>query len=181
VRRVVLALAIVLCLPQAAQARPRVVVVGDSLTQGTAPHLGGDFRYRVDARRGRATAEGLRVLSGMPHRRMLVLALGTNDGPNDLAVTRRMVSTGLSHVGAGGCMVTYTLFDSHRAHDRQNRWLRKRSSGARRIALVDWASHLRRHPNLLAGDGVHATASGYRVRARLTMRALGQCRTRLGL
>lgn len=163
-------------LPVAAQAKQPVVVIGDSLTVGVAPYLRSPaWSMTISARVGRRTETGLAILASMPRRRHLVLALGTNDGANDVALTQRMARRGLAHVGPHGCVVLTTLYDRHRAHERQNRWLRRLAASNERVQLVDWAQRVHAQPSLIAGDGVHATASGYRVRARMTLAALARC------
>src|SRR3954447_857721 len=62
-----------LALAPAASARPRLLVVGDSLAVGAAPILAGelsDWSIRTSARIGRPLAEGMRVFRSLappPH------------------------------------------------------------------------------------------------------------------
>ena len=46
---------------------------------------------------------------------------------------------------------------------------------ADRLILVDWGSEYAAHPEWQAGDGVHATPTGYAARAQLYAAAARSC------
>jgi lysophospholipase L1-like esterase len=43
------------------------------------------------------------------------------------------------------------------------------------LQVIDWSAVVAGSPSLIAGDGVHATPAGYRVRARLYADAIQAC------
>jgi lysophospholipase L1-like esterase len=47
------------------------------------------------------------------------------------------------------------------------------SSG--RVVIVPWAEQAAANPSWMAGDGVHATPTGYRERAQMYANAAKQC------
>jgi lysophospholipase L1-like esterase len=152
-------------LPVAAQAKPRVEVIGDSLLRmtyetGTA--------WRTDARDGRTLlgATGLlrRVATGDPA--VIVAALGTNDvGRNHTrAVMRRAVQRSRQATGGIACVVHTTVspfgtpFYNRQwglAARRFNRLVKQLATN-----VADWAVVVRRHRHYLMADGLHLTRAG---------------------
>lgn len=165
----------------------QVGVIGDSLTVG-ARDLGGLVgRFgsvgcavvNVDARVGRPAAEGASIAEAwaawgvMP--RVLVVAVGTNDcsrGPMASAVRRVLDAAGPDrpvvwvNTWRRGCdgPVNGALLDAQAAlgarPDSGNLW------------IVDHWSAVRADPGLLARDGVHLSAAGYRAHADRIVRAV---------
>ena len=56
-----------------------------------------------------------------------------------------------------------------------NRALADEASRRENLRVLNWVRMVRRHPEWLAGDGVHASAAGYRARAKAVARAVTQC------
>lgn len=156
--------------------RTGVFVEGDSLTVGSAAAirrgLGRHVRsVGVDAAVGRFTGPGLADLASDPrarHSRIWVVALGTNDGP-DARRIRGHVNRSLRLAGPEREVVWLTVRRPG-GYDRVNRMLRRMDRRSDRLHLIDWARLTARNPRLLAGDGVHATAQGYRMRGQLIAR-----------
>lgn len=157
-----------------AQARRTAVYVqGDSLTVGAGPYLqrtlrGDVKRVSVDAQVGRFTATGMHRLAQSGSARgskVWVVALGTNDGPDPRAL-KRHVTRSLRLAGPRRDVIWLTV-ERPGGYGRVNRMLRQMDRGNDRLHVVDWAGYVHKHPSALAGDGVHATARGYQVRANM--------------
>lgn len=154
----------------------RVFVEGDSLTVGSAasirrsllPHV---RSVAVAASVGRFTGPGLADLASdrrARRARVWVVALGTNDGP-DARRIRGYVNRSLRMAGPHRKVVWLTVRRPG-GYARVNRMLRHLDRHSDRLHLIDWARITARNPRLLAGDGVHATARGYRIRGALIAR-----------
>lgn len=157
-------------------ARVPILVVGDSLEVGTGPHLERRLgeRVRVFARRGRPSAEGLRVLQRRLRERheVVVFDLGSNDdevGPAGLAQSMRAARRLIT---SRRCMVVATLNPDRR--EPLNEVIR-RIAERRHVVLFDWQRLTKRRPELLSEDRIHATPHGYAVRARQLIRAIRTC------
>lgn len=163
--------------------KSRVFVVGDSLTVGSAPYLRRNLGPKVrsltvDAKVGRFTRSGVAKLRSKKARRanIWVIALGTNDGPNR-AQTKRNIKKIMRL--SGQKRVIWVNIVRPGGYGAVNRVLRKADKARKRLTVLDWASVIRSKSRLLAGDGVHLSSSGYKVRAEWTTRtvvALGSSR-----
>ena len=168
-------------------APPRaLVMIGDSLAQGSAPYLSallGGWQVTTDARRGRPLAEGMRVLDATPTPSPAVLAfsLFTNDSPTSIEALETAVRRSVQRAGPGGCAVWATIARPPlrgESYDEANRRLYALASEpglAGRLIIVPWAETVAQEPGLLAPDRVHATATGYQVRAQLYASAASAC------
>ena len=155
-----------------------VLYVGDSLGVGPVQQLRlstAPGALEVDAKVGRGSTEGLAVLMSRLRRRhkIVVFDLGTND-PNAelLSANLRRART----LTGERLLIVFTL---NKPGARPfNNAIRAFARSADNVFLVDWRSTAaRRH--LLAGDGIHASPSGYRRRAALVsalIRGVGQAR-----
>jgi lysophospholipase L1-like esterase len=151
--------------------RTSVYVEGDSLTVGTAAPLrsmlGRKLRaLGIDAQIGRNTGTGLSRLGGDPRARradIWVVALGTNDGPDPHALARYVQR---SMRMAGDREVIWVTLRRPGGYGRVNTMLRTLDRRRERMHLVDWARRTQSRGGLIAGDGVHGTSTGYRMRAR---------------
>lgn len=146
-----------------------VFVEGDSLTVGSSSairlNLRSVFRrVTVDAQVGRNTPTGIARLRAARHARVWVVALGTNDAPNPGAM-RRHVRTVLKR--AGHRQVLWVSVWRSPAYRKVNRMLTSLESREARLTVLRWDRFIRKHPRLLAADGVHLTPAGYQVRGRL--------------
>lgn len=172
--------ALLLVVPATAAAAPAnpgpILYVGDSLGVGTFPQLRAMMpgaSLEGDTRVGRTSREGLSVLRSRLHRRhrVVILDLGTNDWsvPTLTRNLRRarwqtgdlpLVVFTLNKPGAGPFNRAVTAF----------------AGAAANVVLIDWHSAATGQ-GLLGGDGIHASAYGYRRRAALVavqLRALGR-------
>lgn len=167
---------------------PELALIGDSLAQGTGPHLPAalpGWRVTFDAVSGRVLWTGLGILETVrrPARRPLVLAfsLFTNDHPSravELATAARQSVAGLPR---GSCALWATIARprvdgvSYAAANRALEQVAREDHAGRRVVVVPWARATRRHPGWLREDRVHATDAGYRARAALYAAAARRC------
>lgn len=154
----------------------RVYVQGDSLTVGAAPYLRRMLKGRVkglsvDAHIGRHTSTGLSRTRGSASARragVWVMALGTNDAPSPRTV-KRQVRQSLRLAGRNRSVIWVTLVRPG-GYESVNRMLRKYAQRQPRLHVVDWAKQTQQNRSVLAGDRVHATSEGYRIRAAMIAR-----------
>jgi lysophospholipase L1-like esterase len=170
-------LALVAVVPARARAEP-VLYVGDSLGVGTVQQLRSSTApgaLECDTKVGRSSTEGLAVLSSRLRGRhkIVVFDLGTNDATAELLGANLRRARALT---GERLLIVFTLNKAD-AHPF-NRVIRAFAGSADNVFLVDWHSTAaRRH--LLAGDGIHASPSGYRRRAALVnavIRGVSQAR-----
>jgi hypothetical protein len=180
-RALLLAVAVALGPGAGAAAADDVLVVGDSLEVGTGPYLKRELAGReveVDARTGRPSDEGLRVLRSLlrPGHRVVVFDLGTNDDPSRPALLRASLSGALSLAGER-CLVISTLRRpplNGVPVDAMNAEI-ERISSAPNVRVMDWLAASATGPGLMSPDGVHATPNGYAVRARVLASEISAC------
>jgi hypothetical protein len=154
---------------------PEALVVGDSLTVGSAAYLRDRLgpQVEIDADPGRPSSVGLGVLRDRlgPSHTIVSFDLGTNADPSrpgalagdlrkarDLAGARCLVVTTINGPGDGAL------------NDVIERFARSASN----VQLVDWHSIAHRE-DLLGGDGIHSTPDGYRLRADAEIAAMVAC------
>jgi hypothetical protein len=171
--RDIIILGLVLAISMISQAKgyttPSTLFVGDSLAVGTAPYI--KVRgMKVDARIGRPLREGMAMIEKYPRPKRLLISLGSNNYPPSLPEVQQAVSYSLLRAD---CVVWATVHVRSLNYDVVNRWLRRRAG--KRFKVVRWARQVDRHPELLAGDGVHATAHGYYVRSRMYVKEMHKC------
>jgi lysophospholipase L1-like esterase len=164
-----------------------VYVDGDSLAEGTAPYLPAllpRWSLHQSYRVGRTLEQGIVLLRAeAPHlERVVVLSLGTNDDARDVAAFRASAREILAIAGPGRCVVWANIVRPPTlgaSYDGFNRVLAAEAATHRNLIVVDWQSLARKHPEWLRGDGVHATAAGYRARAAAIAEAVKECSARL--
>lgn len=162
----------------------RLVMIGDSLAQGTEPTLAGllpGWEVVTDARRGRPLAEGMRVLAALPaasRPTAYAFSLFTNDDPSRVAALEAAVRSSARRAGSDGCAIWATIVRppvGGRGYGPVNARLERVAAELGNVAVVPWAATVAGSPSLIAGDGVHATPAGYRVRAELYAQAAQSC------
>lgn len=155
----------------------RVFIVGDSLTVGSNPALRKQLKplvksVAIDARISRFTGEGIAKLRTARARQasIWVVGLGTNDSPS-AAQTVRNVNK-VMRLAGNTRQVIWVNVVRPGGYSRVNRALQALDAKYPRLSVIDWAAVIRKQRHLLAGDRVHLTAKGYRVRALATRQAL---------
>ena len=165
-------------------ALPRdVLVIGDSLAVGMADALERAlprWRVRVDARISRPLAEGMRILgSERQAPAIIAFSLFTNDDPRGTGALESAVRASASR--PGGCAIWATIAAPPVKgvdYGPANQLLRTLATDpqlAPSLRIVDWSAAVAESPSLIARDGVHATAAGYRARGRLFAAAIRTC------
>jgi hypothetical protein len=193
VRTVILVLAVALTAAAAASAKNgrTVLVVGDSLAEGTAIdwyHDGRSLKRRLatDGWKVRETyanamqlADGVALLARWPARLppVLVVQLGTNSDPRFPAPFRRQVLRIVDAAGPDRCVVWVNMFGPA-GYRPLNRVLDRIDAARPGFRVVDWAAVASRHPEWLENDvemGVHPMPVGYYWRQRAILREVNAC------
>ena len=174
--------------PPASNTGRTVIMIGDSLAQGTEPYLAGQlggWSVATDARRGRPLAEGMAVLSRtqVPSGPLiLAFSLFTNDAPTNVAALESAVRSSVQRAGSRGCAVWATIVrppvggTSYAAANAKLAQLANDPQLRGRLLIVPWAAAVASNPSLVGKDGVHATSAGYQERARLYAATARSCR-----
>ena len=171
-----------LAAPESAAERS-LLVNGDSLAEGTKPYISRelpDWRVTQSTAVSRHAYDGDEVMrrygSRLPH--VIHVSLGTNDDPGDVDGFRDSIADVMRVAGEARCVVWANVVRppyrgvSYRGY---NRVLADESDRRDNLRVLNWVRMVRRHPEWLAGDGVHVSAAGYRARAKAVARAVGRC------
>ncbi|MBN9612613.1 MAG: acetyltransferase [Actinobacteria bacterium] len=154
----------------------RIFAVGDSVMLASLPELQRTFTgIRIDAAVSRGMGAGVQIVSDLAAkdrlRPVLVVGLGTN-GPVDPAQLKQL------HEIAG--IRPIVLVNAHA--DRPwipgvNKTLARYADDHAGVVLADWNGAIGRHPDLLAGDGIHPGPSGGEIYAKIVGKALEDLRS----
>jgi lysophospholipase L1-like esterase len=152
-----------------------LLVVGDSLAEGTRPYIPKElpgWRIRQSTKVSRHAADGDRLP------RVIHASLGTNDDPRNVDGFRAAIEAVMKVAGGDRCVVWANIVRppyggvSYRGY---NRALAGEDTRRDNLLVLNWKRMLHRHPEWLAGDGVHVSADGYAARARATARLVRRC------
>jgi hypothetical protein len=162
----------------------RVLLVGDSLAEGIATLLPAALPGRtvtVDAKISRPLATGMQLARAAPAGTVLAVSLFTNDDPTGVGRLEQAVRESARIAGPEACAVWATIVRppvggvSYAAANARLEALAADPSVQGTVRIVPWAREVAAHPGWIAGDGVHATPSGYRARAALYAAAIDSC------
>lgn len=169
----------------AAAAKPRMLVIGDSLAIGAEAPMAallGDWRIRTVARVGAPLDEGMRVFRDLsPAPVVTAFSLFTNDDPANVTAVVRAVRESLDVERGAACAIWATVVRPRvagRSYSPVNRRLRRLAREPAllgRLVIVPWAAKVRSHPSWMGPDRVHPTPSGYQARAELYAAAVRRC------
>jgi lysophospholipase L1-like esterase len=166
----------------ATASRGTVTLLGDSLNVGIEPYVSDalpGWKMVANDQVGRITPQGIAELeAGRPVlSNYVVVSLGTNDPPSEVAAFRRDVARVLALVGPNRCVVWATIWRDEQPNEAFNDVLRDaaRAKRNRRLKLVEWAEMVEQNPDLLAPDRLHGNENGYRERARKVAAAVKSC------
>lgn len=154
---------------------PTAFVLGDSLTVGAQiGGLGDDGSPVVDAEEGRTTEEGITVIEGadLAGFDQVIVALGTNDYADTATEYAPKIDQVMEAVGTE-LPVTWVNVDTGTpklspAADGVNAALAAAADRYPNLTIADWDAYLNGRDDaddLRAGDEVHDSTEGYRVRA----------------
>jgi lysophospholipase L1-like esterase len=171
----ILATAAVAALLPAPAVGASVLVVGDSLEVGSAPHLRtalAGTAVDIDARAGRTSSEGVRVLSRRlrPEHEVVVFPLGTNDLNADVFAANLGA---VEQLAGGRCLVLATIARPPlrgAPASALNRVIAAHGSAQ----VADWRPAAA-SPGVLGRDRVHATGEGYALRGSLLAETVQGC------
>jgi lysophospholipase L1-like esterase len=158
-----------------------VLVVGDSLGEGTAPYLKQQLPgtpIRSEVQTSETSAAGLDVLQQAisPSDAVVVFALGTNDDPSAQSSYAQTLAQAAA-IADGRCLIVPTIVRppvGGVSYDGFNNAIRHLAATDFNVEVVDWAREISANPKLLV-DGVHVTAEGYAFRAQLIAQAVDSC------
>lgn len=156
------------------------LVVGDSLAVGMRPYLGALLPGRAitwDVRSGRTTPQGLQRLRAQLREadpRLVLISLGTNDGPDPRRFTSRL-RRALAAIPGDACVVWSSILRPRRKtpYRALNAVLRREARRDPRLHLIDWAGAVRRGDVRLP-DGLHPDEAGFEHRSRMFAAAVGR-------
>jgi len=153
----------------------RVFVEGDSLTVGMSVDLptmldAAGWTVTIDAQIGRATAAGVSVLAQRADEigGTLVVGLGTNDLPDPAAFSDRIDE--VMTVATGRRVIWVTV--ARQGWDGLDEVLIAAQSRWTNLHVIDWRPVIAQLPTMQAGDGIHLTEEGYRLRAAFVAAAI---------
>lgn len=165
-----------------AAAAPSLLHVGDSLAQGSDPPLRQllpGWSITTYALKSRPTSAGVAIIDRQPSLpQTLVVELGTNDSSDQSGQFAAAVRHVLALAGPNRCVVWVNI---HRppyngvSYAGFNRALDQIAATSPNLAVVDWNGMVNAGQAQVAGDGVHSTPDGYRVRAAAIAQALQGC------
>jgi hypothetical protein len=168
--------------PEAGEATPPVLVVGDSLHVGARPFLRADLAPAApvfSVRSGITTPQTMdrlrALLARVPAPAAVVVSSGTNDGPSPARFADRVRRT-LALVPAGTCVVWPAVHRAPRkgAFRALNDVLRAAAAGDERLVVPGW-DRLVDRGRVRLPDGVHPDRAGYARRSQLVAQALRRC------
>ena len=152
-----------------------MIVVGDSLDVGSAPHLRaalGGTAVEIDAEKGRTSTQGVAVLADRirPEHEVVVFPLGTNDLSADAFATSL---ASVAQLAGGRCTVVATVVRRQPSASELNRVVASFAATGE-VQVADWRAAAAA-PGVLGRDGTHATGAGYALRASLLAEAVRGC------
>jgi hypothetical protein len=162
---------------------PRVFVDGDSLAVGTRPYLpralpGWPISQSTSISRHAPEGVGVLRAKGRGLARIVVMQLGTNDDPRATDDFRHAVRATMHVAGRRRCVVWPNIVRPAVAgatYAGYNHILAEENRRRDNLFVVDWAEIAHDHRYWFGPDGVHPTATGYRVRAAAIARKVRAC------
>ncbi len=149
----------------------RLLVVGDSLAVGDAPHLSRElpgWSIETCARDGKETAEGVAEIESAAPVSRLVVCLGTNDDPREVTAFRAAIERVLATASPSGRVIWTDIVSPPVGgvpFDSFNDALADAASKDERLVVVGWTALARENARWLTSDGIHPTDEGYAARA----------------
>jgi hypothetical protein len=167
---------------RAAEGSGRVLVVGDSLEELTAPYLKGllpGVPITVNAVGGSNSFQIFDLFqeSYEPSDSVIVFDAGTNDDPHYPQILAENLAKVAQTVG-NRCMVVPTIHGftvSGVDNAGKNRVVAEFAAARPGTQTPDWAGFVHTHPQLMQSDNLHPIEAGAEARARLIAQGIERC------
>jgi len=145
---------------------------GDSMLVGSLAAMRYYFPgIRIDAKSNRRWSDAVTQVTarGAANRRAVVLAFGTNAG-----VDTEGVAKVLDALGPNRMVVLVNVMGPFSRIDKDNAKLEAIARGRSNVAIADWASAVRAHPEQVQSDRVHPTIKGAHLFSKSVRAALAE-------
>ncbi|HET8988169.1 MAG TPA: acyltransferase family protein, partial [Humibacillus sp.] len=145
---------------------------GDSIMVGSLAAMRYYFPgIRIDAKSNRRWSDAVTEVTarGEANRRAIVLAFGTNAGVDEDGVTKV-----LDELGPDRMIVLVNLMGPFGRIDKDNAKLEAVARGRSNVAIADWASAVRAHPEQVQSDRIHPTIKGAHLFSKAVRAALAE-------
>ena len=106
---------------------------------------------------------------GDTNRRAVVLAFGTNAGVDEDGVTAV-----LDELGPNRMIVLVNLMGPFSRIERDNAKIEAIARGRSNVAIADWASAVRAHPDQVQSDRIHPSLKGAHLFSKTVRQALAE-------
>jgi lysophospholipase L1-like esterase len=145
---------------------------GDSIMVGSLAALRYYFPgIRIDAKSNRRWSDAVTEVTarGDVNRRAIVLAFGTNAG-----VDKEGVKKVLDELGPNRMIVLVNVMGPFSRIGRDNAAIEEIARGRANVAIADWASAVRAHPEQVQSDRIHPTIKGAHLFSKTVRAALAE-------
>jgi peptidoglycan/LPS O-acetylase OafA/YrhL len=143
---------------------------GDSIMVGSLAAMRYYFPgIRIDAKSNRRWSNAVTEVTarGDANRRAVVLAFGTNAGVDEDGVAKV-----LDELGPNRMIVLVNVMGPFSRIEQDNAKLEAVASGRSNVAIADWASAVRAHPEQVQSDRIHPTIKGAHLFSKAVRQAL---------
>jgi hypothetical protein len=167
----------------AAEARPDVLVVGDSLEELTSPYLPHylpGVKLTVNAVGGSNSFQIFDLFqeSYEPSQSVVVFDAGTNDDPEYPQILEGNLAKVAAIVGPGTCLVVPTIHGytvNGVDNTGKNEVVRRFAASRPGTQVPEWAGWVHTHPESMMSDGLHPEPEGSEARAQLIAQGILGC------
>jgi peptidoglycan/LPS O-acetylase OafA/YrhL/lysophospholipase L1-like esterase len=145
---------------------------GDSIMVGSLAAMRYYFPgIRIDAKSNRRWSDAVAQVTarGDANRRAVVLAFGTNAGVDEDGVV-----TVLDELGPSRMIVLVNVMGPFSRIEKDNAKLEAIAKGRSNVAIADWASAVRAHPDQVQSDRIHPTIKGAHLFSKAVRQALAE-------
>jgi peptidoglycan/LPS O-acetylase OafA/YrhL len=145
---------------------------GDSIMVGSLAAMRYYFPgVRIDAKSNRRWSDAVREVTarGTANRRAVVLAFGTNAGVDEDGVAQV-----LDELGPNRMIVLVNVMGPFSRIEQDNSKLEAIAKGRMNVAIADWASAVRAHPEQVQSDRIHPTIKGAHLFSKAVRQALAE-------
>jgi hypothetical protein len=145
---------------------------GDSIMVGSLAAMRYYFPgIRIDAKSNRRWSDAVTQVTarGDANRRAVVLAFGTNAGVDEDGVAKV-----LDELGPNRMIVLVNVMGPFSRIEKDNAKLEAIARGRSNVAIADWASAVRAHPEQVQSDRIHPTIKGAHLFSKAVRQALAE-------